>query len=347
MPSNWKLNRRQIMALGAGAGVAALGAMGRAHAARPLVVATWGGDNERTIRESAGAMFQSRYGAAPLFETGTPSARKTKLMAEAARPVHSLDIVHLTDADLFQMQRQGFLAEIGAHNVSKYDTIIDQFRTGYSVPTNFSALVLVYNKNHISSMTSWKDLWKKEYAGKIGFSDLTFNQVVPIASAVFGSGITDYASGYEALMALKENGVRTYPSNEAVGNAFASEEIIAGIQWKGRAVQWSQAGLPLAYAMPSEGAFPASFDMGIVRNSGAPENAARFLDIMLEQEPQLALARAIGQSPVIKNSGIPADLEAAVGFSEKERAEFLKLDLEYAADHDSEVLDWWNQKFKG
>ncbi len=340
-----QFSRRSVLGMGAAAGAVMLTGM-PARAAGQIVVTTWGGDNERAIRESAGAAMGQERGTSVIFDTGTPSARKTKLLAEAGRPRNSIDVVHLTDSDMYQMQRQGFLLDIDAQVVPGYDRILEELRTPYSVPTNFSALVLVYNRNHVPSMTSWKDLWKDDYKGRIGMTDLSYDKIIQIASATFGSGTSDYAPGYEALLALKELGVRIYPSNEACGNAFASEEIVAAIQWKGRAVQWAEAGLPLDYAVPVEGGYPTSFEMAITKNSGNVEEAGAFLDFMLRPESQLALAEAIGQAPVVHDAALPPELQEKVAFTAEQRQNFIKLDHEYAANHAAEALDWWNQKFK-
>lgn len=342
---NAQFNRRSALGLGAAAG-AFMVAGNSARASNQIVVTTWGGDYERALRESPGAAMQSERGTSVVFDTGTPSARKTKLLAEAGRPRNSIDIVNLTDSDMYQMSRQGYLLDIDEQLVPGYDTILEQFRSDYSVPVNFSALVLVYNRNHISSMASWKDLWKEEYRGRIGLTDLSYDKIIPIASVAFGGATDNYQPGYEALLELRDLGVRIYPSNEACGNAFASEEIIAAIQWKGRAVQWAEAGLPLDYALPVEGGFPTSFDMAITRNSGNTEEAGAFLDMVLRPESQLALATAIGQAPVIRDAGLPPDIQEKVGFSDEERENFIELNHEYAANHASEALDWWNQQFK-
>lgn len=340
-------NRRQFLALSAAAGIGALAPRSSRAADGQIVAATWGGDTERVLRETAAQMMTERHSVEVLFDTGTPSARKTKLLAEASRPVNSLDIVHLTDKDMYQMQKQGLLADIDESKVSNYQYVFENFRTGYSVPTFYSALVLVYNKNHISGMTSWKDLWKDEYAGKIGFVDLSYDKIVPIASWTFGQTTNDYEPGKQALLELRERGLRLYPSNEAAGNAFASEEIIAAIQWKGRAVQWSEAGLPLAYSVPVEGAHPTVFEMGIARNSGAIDPSHDFLDIVLEPEVQQAAADAIGQTAVTSHADFPPELEARVGFTDAERDNFIPLNHDYAIEQGSALLDWWEKEFKG
>lgn len=338
-------NRRQFMTLTAGAGLGLLLPFG-VRASDQIVVATWGGDTERSLRESAGAMMAERNGVEVLFDTGTPSARKTKLLAEAGREANSIDIVHLTDKDMFQMKSQNLLADVDGDSMANYQYVFEEFRTGYSIPTFYSALVLVYNKNLVSKMTSWKDLWRDEYAGRVGFTDLSYDKIIPIASWTFGGTTSDYKAGMDALLELRDKGVRIYPSNEAAGNAFASEEIVAAIQWKGRAVQWQDAGLPLAYAVPEEGGHPTTFEMGITRNSGNIDESHAFLDIVLEPASQLAAAQAIGQAAVTSHADFPADLEARVGFSDAERANFIPLDHDYAISQGSAMLDWWEQEFK-
>lgn len=339
-------NRRQFLAGTGALGLSALTPWS-ASAADQIVVATWGGDTERALRESAGVMMAQEHGVEVLFDTGTPSARKTKLMAEASRPRNSIDAVHLTDLDMYQMNRQNYLAKVDPDRIPNHKNIFPEFVKEYSIPTFYSALVLVYNRNHISSMTSWKDFWKSEYAGRIGFTDLSYDKIVPIASWTFGQTTDDYEPGKEALLALKESGVRIYPSNEAAGNAFASEEIIAAIQWKGRAVQWSRAGLPLDYAVPVEGGLPSVFEMGMTRNSGSPEHAEMFLNTLLEPGPQIAAAQAIGQAPVTSNVTLPDGLEEMVSFSAEERANFIPINFEYASNQAGELLNWWEQVFKG
>lgn len=338
-------NRRQFMTLTAGAGAGLLLPF-QSRAADQIVAATWGGDTERALRESAGARMSERRGVEVLFDTGTPSARKTKLIAGRDRETNSIDVVHLTDKDMYQMRSQDLLADIDRGSMENFQYVFEGFRTDYSIPTFYSALVLVYNTKHVSKMTSWKDLWRDEYAGRVGFTDLSYDKIIPIASWAFGGTTSDYEPGMDALLELRDKGVRIYPSNEAAGNAFASEEIVAAIQWKGRAVQWKDAGLPLAYSVPEEGGHPTVFEMGITRNSGNIEESHAFLDIVLEPESQLAAAQAIGQAAVTSHADFPADLEERVGFTDAERANFIPLNHDYAIEQGSAMLDWWEQEFK-
>ena len=280
------------------------------------------------------------------MDIGTPSARKTKLLAQLNRPRNGMDIAFLTDADMFQMNQLNALKKLDKSAIPNYDDLLEDFRASdYSVPTMYSALVLVYNKK-IEPPRRIADLWKDTYKGRVGFTDLSYDKIIPMASVAHGGSTGDFARGYEALLKLKQQGARVYPSNEAVGNAFQNEEIAAAIMWKGRAFQWMEAGLPLDYHLPEEGAFPVFFEMGVTRNSGFAREAELVLGGALLPEVQRTMALGIGQVPTTKNAGLPRDVEAKIAFTAEQRRRFMKPDHGYAASRASEMLSFWNQRFK-
>ncbi|MBN9264432.1 extracellular solute-binding protein [Hyphomicrobium sp. CS1BSMeth3] len=311
-----------------------------------VVFGTWGGDSERILRETMAVVAKERYGIEVVFDVGTPSARKTKLIAQASRPRNTMDIPWLVDSDMYQMSARKIVKNIVPADIPNYENLIEDFRTDYSVPNCYGALVLVYN-NSVTPPASIKDLWRKEYAGQIGVTDLSYDKIIPMASVAFGGSTSNYAPGYEALLELKKNGVRVYASNEAVGAALKSGEVKIALMWKGRAYTWQQQGVPISYVTPSEGAYPTFFVMGVTSNTGVPELANQVLGAALDPEVQVAVARVIGQVPTVKNAKLPPDLEAGIGFSEADRAKFIKADHAYAAEKASEAREFWNQKFKG
>jgi len=340
-----RYGRREILKLSAAAGLTALAAGPARSAAGPVVLGTWGGDTEKALGRLV-TLAKEKHGIDMLLDVGTPSARKTKLIAQAGRPKNSMDIPWLVDSDMYQMNKQNILLKLDRSAIPNYDDLIDEFKgSDYALPTMYSALVLVYNKN-IKAPKKISDLWAREYHGKVGFADLSYDKIIPMAAVAHGGSTSNYQPGYDALLELKKQGARVYPSNEAVGNAFQNGQIQAAIMWKGRGFQWTEAGLPLAYADPEEGAYPVFFEMGITRNSGFPKEAATVLGGTLEPEVQRSMALAIGQVPTTKNSGIAPDVEAKIGFSAKDRAAFIKPNHEYAAAKAGEALDFWNQKFK-
>ncbi|MGB6007650.1 ABC transporter substrate-binding protein [Castellaniella sp.] len=347
MTSSIHTGRRAFVKLAAAAALTPFA--GRlAHAAGdPLVLGTWGGDTEKSLASLITAS-KTQYGIEILLDIGTPSARKTKLLAQMNRRRNAMDIPFLVDSDMHYLNSMEALLPLDKASIPNYGDVQEEFtHSTYSVPIMYSALILVYSKKLGNPPKSIKDLWNPEYAGKVAFTSLSYDKIIPIVSHAFGTGTNDFTAGYDALLKLKESGVRLYASNEAVGNAFQSGEIDVALMWKGRAHQWIDAGLPIAYATPAEGVYPVFFEMAVTRNSGLPKESLKVLGEALTPKVQQTMAISLGQIPVIRNSGLPPKDEERLGFNEEERKRFIKPDYGYLTPRLSEMLDFWNQRFKG
>lgn len=337
--------RRQFIqaacALGAGAALPRFAAAG----AGPVVLGTWGGDTERILGQLV-KRVKERHDIELVLDVGTPSTRKTKLLSQINRPRNAMDIPFLVEADMYLLGQQNALRKLDPGAIPNHGHLLDEFKKEYSLPTMYSALVLVHS-NSVKPPKAIADLWRDEYKGKVGLVDLSYDKVIPMAAVAHGGSTTNFAPGYEALLGLKRQGARVYSSNEAVGNALKSGEITAAIMWKGRAFQWMEAGLPINYTMPTEGAFPVAFELAVTRNSAFPKEAQLILGAALLPEMQRAMALGLGQVPSVDNSGLPPDVEAKIGFTAAQRKQFIKPDHAHAASKMAEMIDFWNQKFKG
>jgi len=347
MTSSIHTARRTFVKLAAAAALTPFASRFAHAASDSVVLGTWGGDTEKSLSSLVTAS-KKRYGIDILLDVGTPSARKTKLLAQLNRRRNAMDIPFLVDSDMHYLNGMGALLTLDKARIPNYGNLREEFtHSAYSVPIMYSALILVYSKKLGNPPKSIKDLWNPEYAGKVAFTNLSYDKIIPIVSHAFGGSTSDFAAGYEALLKLKENGVRLYASNEAVGNAFQSGEIEVALMWKGRAHQWIDAGLPIAYATPAEGVYPVFFEMAVTKNSGFPDESQKVLGEALTPEVQQTMAISLGQIPAVRNSGLPPDVEERLGFNEEERKRFIKPDYAYLTPRLSEMLDFWNQRFKG
>ncbi|TFZ02768.1 extracellular solute-binding protein [Ramlibacter henchirensis] len=335
-------SRRQVLQFAAGFGAAVAAPWSRA-AGGPVVLGTWGGDTERLLMQMVKTVKDGNSIDVKL-DVGTPAARKTKMLSQLNRPQNAMDITFLVDSDVYLMSQANALRPLDPALIPGYANLLEEFRKPHSLPTMYSALVLVYS-DKVKAPTAIADLWRAEY--KVGLADLSYDKVIPMAAVAHGGSTSNFAPGYDALMKLKQQGMRVYSSNEAVGNAFKSGEINAAIMWKGRAYQWMEAGLPVRYGMPKEGAYPVNFEMAVTRNSGFPREAHQVLGAALLPEIQRSMALGLGQVPTTKNAGMPPDVAAKVGFTDQERERFMKPDFAHNAAKASEMLDFWNQRFKG
>ncbi|GHH02972.1 extracellular solute-binding protein [Pseudodonghicola xiamenensis] len=336
-------------------GTAAMGAtlatpgLLRAQSGGRVVVGTWGGDYARLLTEDVQPVLANAGGYRMVLDTGGATARKTKLITAARVGGGAMDVACLSDTDMYQMYAQDILTPVAELDIPNYANVFDTFVNDYSIPHIYSGMVIVYDTTQVSTPpTSYADLWTEEYRGAVGFSDILFNPVLLAASLAHGGGATDFDTAKDALMELKNaaGGPKVYPSNEAIANAFEAKEIKATLMWKARAYQWSQAGLSVAAATPSEGAIPVTFNAATTRFTQNKPGSAAVLNTMLDPEMQLVFAKAMGYLPTVSNAEISDDMHETLGFTDAEREAFVHPNYGYVAEQLSDTLTWWNQSFK-
>jgi putative spermidine/putrescine transport system substrate-binding protein len=311
-----------------------------------VVVGTWGGDYAKFLDSNIGEPLHASAGLEAVNDIGSASQRKTKLLAEKARPRGTFDVVCLDQSDMAQMARQGLLQHITANDVPNLERVLEPLRKPYSIPHLYSARVIVFNPDKVPAPRSYRDLWKAPFAGKIGFADLLAVPILESAALAWGGGPTDYEPGKPKLLELKARGVRIYPSNEALATALASGEIWATIMWRSRAHQWRRAGIPVASAVPEEGATPITFEAAVPRNAPSRACALRYLNRMLDADAQAKFAEAMGYLPTVRNAELPSDLRKELDFTPEERDRFFKPDLGYLDENNSAFKEWWDKEFK-
>lgn len=345
-----KVDRRHFLKTTAGAAAIPALAMlpGVSHAAGgQVIVGTWGGDYQVLLQNSVSPLM-GKEGIEVNYDVANSTQRITKLRAERNSRRGSMDVALLGEIDMYEVYSAGSLANVVAASVPNLVNVHDQFKTPYSVPHIFSAMTIVYNKEKFSTPPDSLEVFNDpKYKGKVGFSDILYQY-----SALFLAGISgskkadDFEPGKKLLMDIKKNSPRVYPSNEAVSTAFKSGEIWLSCMWKARALQWQDAGLPVALSIPKEGAIPVVFEAAVAKNSRNPENAWKFLNALLDPDVQVASARIMGYAPTVKNVQLPPGLQAKVGFSADEMARMRPYDLKLLMENKAAILDFWNREFK-
>src|SRR5437870_3703997 len=98
-------------AFGLGAGALAAGAgLGPAFAqAMNCVIGTWGGDYQNLLDANIVKPLLEPKGVAAQWDVGAQGPRKNKLIAERRLPRGTVDIVCLSDVDMYDMSLSGGL----------------------------------------------------------------------------------------------------------------------------------------------------------------------------------------------------------------------------------------------
>jgi putative spermidine/putrescine transport system substrate-binding protein len=320
---------------------------GIAHAAdSDVVVGTWGGDYQDLLQKFI-APTMAKAGINVIYDVGNQVTRVTKLKAERGSRRGSTDITLLGDLDMYDVSAAEVLEPVKANLLPNLANVIPSFKTPYSIPHIFSAMVVVYNKEKFDAPPkSFQDAMNPKYKGRVGFSDILFAFNMLFGGLSEGGKGDSFDAGMKFYGKLKANQPKIFPSNEAVAAAFKSGEIWMTCMWKARALQWRDAGLPLAFVIPEEGAIPVTFEAAVPKNNRNADAAWKYMNALLDPEGQQQFARTMGYAPTIRNANLPADLQARVGFTDAELARIHPYDLKKLASQRAASLDFWNKEFK-
>jgi putative spermidine/putrescine transport system substrate-binding protein len=348
---------RKRRALLAGAAGAALGSAAPAALWTPsasaaatcgsgVVVGTWGGDYQRLLHDNVDPLV-APSGLTPVYDVGSALARQTKMRAEAQARRATLDVALLRDNDMYQMYAEQATAPIDAHAIPNLANLMPAFKRSYSVPHIFSALVLVYDRDKFKTPPdSMNALLDPALKGRIGVVDDQYDYLTMAGALASGGTVKDLELGRKFLLALKQQSPKVFPSTDALATALKGGDAWITVSWKARVVQWRKAGLPVDYAMPKEGALPATFEGGIAAGSRNKACAAAYLNALLEPKAQLGFAQDLGYAPTISNAGLPPELQQSVGFSSAELDKLVQVDFDVLMKNKQALLDFWNKEFR-
>ncbi len=207
-----------------------------------------------------------------------------KIQAEKQAGKIQADIIWFADIDFFNNLAEEDLMMVYRPEGSDVVEGIYHYNGDRYQEVRLIFNVVAYNTTAITTPpTSWKDLLKSEYAGKVGmpsalYSGAAFNQVGTLFNmAEFGIKF------YEDLNANK---VIVERGNGAVQTKLASGEFIIGqiVDFMARDVK--NAGSPVDHVWPAEGALLVPTPIGIINGTANPGGAKAFMDYMYTESAQ-------------------------------------------------------------
>jgi putative spermidine/putrescine transport system substrate-binding protein len=308
-----------------------------------VVVGTWGGDYQNLLQKIVNPISGSNI----VFDTGNAVARATKIRAEKNSRRGSMDVGLLQDVDMYELSLADPFEAVSVKHTPNLANAYEQFKTSYSIPHIFSAMVLVYNTEKIPTPPdSFSAAIDPKYRGRVGFSDILHVANTLFVGLANGGNMSSFNAGMQFLAEIKKNDPKIFPSNEAVAAALKSGEIWMTCMWKARALQWQDAGLPLGFVLPKEGAVAVTFEGAVPKNARNIPGAWKFLNAMMDPKGQVEFAKAMGYAPTVRNADLPPDLKARVSFTDAELKRVLPYDSKNLVTQKTEVLEYWNKSFK-
>ncbi|QIM68228.1 extracellular solute-binding protein [Basfia succiniciproducens] len=216
------------------------------------------------------------------------------------------DIIAPSNYFVSKMAREGMLKELDHSKLPVIQELDPDWlnksydpNNKYSLPQLLGAPGIAYNTQTYkgSDFTSWGDLWKPEFAGKVQLLD-DAREVFNIALLKLGKNPNtqdpaEIKAAYEELLKLRPNVLSFNSDNPA--NAFISGEVEVGQLWNGsvRIAKKEQPG-SIDMIFPKEGPVLWVDNLAIPATSKNPDGAHKLINYLLGAKAAEKLTLAIG-----------------------------------------------------
>ena len=285
-------NRRNLMT-----SALALGAMhafpGISHAqARRLVFATFTGSWEEAHKDVLVPAFRKANNNAEITLDPMLSVDQiAKVKAALNNP--PIDVMLHDPGPALVAIDQGLVEPFPVASSAHYKDLITDAQDEMGPAPFFQVVGITYKPEKVKTPpTSWADIWKPEYKGRVGITNLNSTLgtgwLVEIARMRGGSEV-NVEAGFKAIEELKPNLAAVAANPGALATLYQQGQIDIG-PGNFNAIQILKArGIPVEFVAPKEGAIAFKTTVHIVKNSPNKELAAKLIDAALSPEVQAKL----------------------------------------------------------
>ena len=274
-------------------GALTLGAMrlfpGVGHAqARRLVFATFTGSWEEAHKDVLVPAFRKATGAEMVLDPMLSVDQIAKVKASLANP--PIDVMLHDPGPALVAIGQGLVEPYPVAESRHYAELIPEAQVPTGPAAFFQVVGLTYNPDKVKTPpTSWSDLWKPEYKGRVGITNLnsTLGTGVLVEFARMRGGSEANAdAGFQAIKDLKPNIAAVAANPGQLATLYQQGQVDIG-PGNFNAIQILKArGVPVEFAVPREGAIAFKTTIHITKNSPNRELAFKLIEAAISPDVQ-------------------------------------------------------------
>jgi putative spermidine/putrescine transport system substrate-binding protein len=265
-----------------------------AHAKDTLVVATFPGTWSEVHRDILAPYFRKRTNADVTQSVILATDQISKL--QAARGQAPFDVSILDEGPLLDGIKLGLFDKYPVAKSKHFGDLLPPFRNEWGPCISLQVIGLAYNPKKVKAPpTSWDDLWRPEYKGRVGLtalnSSLGMAFMVELAR-LKGGGEANLEPAFQALKTLLPN-VGAISANLGAHAALIQQgevdvavhnfNFIQTLRGKGVEVEWVK---------PSTGAPAWRTSMHLVKGAQRPDLAFEYIDGHIAPEVQAEMEKA-------------------------------------------------------
>jgi putative spermidine/putrescine transport system substrate-binding protein len=300
-------------ALGAGLGMAALPIAARAQTqrwrGREVVATAFGGPSQDLIQRMVFDPVAQESGARGTQTPLLSAQAFARMRAEAAAP--QIDLFMFSGGQERPAKADGLTQPIpaGANFAGVPAHLKDA--DGHWIAWGLVTEGILYRTDKVATPPrSYRDFFRPEFEGRIAFPHITNGygtDFLVMLSRTFGGSEQNMNPGFEAMRRIAPRAT-IFRAAAEVQTLFSTGDIWIMPYDGASAMRSAAMGLPVAYAVPEEGA-PFVLLVGCVaRRSRNADIASAILDRHLAPDVQTAIAREIGWAPVNTATQLPPEV---------------------------------------
>jgi putative spermidine/putrescine transport system substrate-binding protein len=299
-----------LLAFTTACGSSSTNSQGDSNSSAPqeLVVAGYGGSFEKGMKETVIPAFEEKFNTKVTYVTGSSVDTLSKLQAQKDKP--QIDVAIVDDGPQAMAKGFGLLAELeeskvpnltDVYDVAKFD---DKIGVGIGiVATGLAYNTEVFKQNGWEPPTSWNDLARPEFKGKLVLPSManTYGvHMLVMAAKANGGDEKNIEPGFAKMKEIAANAV-TFDKTADVSNFFLQGETVASAWGSGRVYTLKAKDFPIEFVYPKEGTVALVATGNVVKNAPNGDLAQEFINFLLSDEAQQTVAKAVFFGPVNKN----------------------------------------------
>jgi spermidine/putrescine-binding protein len=311
---------------------ALMSALALPASAEDLVVGIFGGSFVENAKKCHAEPFQKATNATVKYLLGSSVQTAAKLRAAGGRA--EFDVTYMDSQIVKQVKAEGLLQPLEPGKIAHWNDLYDASKDPGNqwVSLMFAGTTIAYNTKLVKTPpTSWLDLWKPEYKGKLAIPDIsgTSGQQFLIAAArLHGGSLDNIGPGFDAIKTLKPSVQMMYTQPDQLIPLFERGDIAVAVWYTDRTGAAASKGVPVAAAYPKEGAIGIVPTVSIPKGSQKKDLAQQYISVLLSPEGQLCYAQAQFAGPTNKKVKLPADLAKLLPYGDNvERMYFPDTDV--------------------
>lgn len=301
----------------AGVGLLALVAAGGAVAQTELVINSFGGAYEREHRKLVIEPFEKANNVKIVVTTVYSADMVAQLRAQKAAP--RFDVVHLSGGLEAPAAAEGLLAPIKpeqlANHADLYPFAVQNLAKGEGPAYSAAVVGMLYDANKAKpAPQSWLDVANPAYAGHLVLTDLSNNWGLLsflMINKVAGGTLDNITPGLD-IVKKSLAGATILSKSPEIQQAFAQSDAWVAPYAQDYAFTLTQAGLPVKFVQPKEGAVFSPITVNLVAGRPNQALALKFIDFSLRAEASAGWAEAFRYAPVNRKAQLSAEAAAGV-----------------------------------